>query len=206
MSRPAKATVCPLCHVTLSHEQPVYHTVTKELYKVREWTAAGPIETGETGERYPHWYACEACAREKHPQFFRTVESLKPLEDKLAANPDDLDARYEYLNAKECCYLEHRRCAWCNRPIWEKNGFLFARWKRMGPLCCSSNCTNARANASRAERVKLYRTPKEATCLTCEKKFAPTRSDARFCSNACRQKHHRLAGRTTLSILPHRSG
>ena len=191
MSRPAKPTTCPVCHTVLGQNKPVYHTVTTELYKVRKWIGSGFVETGETGNCYRHWYTCEACARKAHPDFFPTAESLKPLLDKVTANPDDWEASWHYKNAKQLHYLEHRQCVWCNRPIWEKNDYRFLSWRRMGQSCCSPNCTNAQAYARRAERTKLYRTPKEATCLCCHKRFVPTRCDAQFCSNACRQKHYR---------------
>lgn len=32
---------------------------------------------------------------------------------------------------------------------------------------------------------------KQRACMTCEKSFTTTRTDARFCSNGCRQKHYR---------------
>jgi hypothetical protein len=191
MSRPAKPTACPLCHTVFGREEPVYSIVTTEIYQIRKWTGSDVIETGKTGTRYLGWYACEACARKEQPDFFPTAESLKPLLDKAAVNPHDWMAHWEYERAAEKSYLEHRQCAWCNRPIYEKNGYRFVRWKPMGPVCCSSNCTNARAYARRAERTKRYATPRETTCLTCQKRFSPTRIDARFCSNACRQKHYR---------------
>jgi hypothetical protein len=194
MSRPAKPTTCPLCHAVLGTKQPVYSTRTKETYQVKCWTTVGPVDTGKTDVRYLDWYACESCARKEHPGFFPTAESLKPLLDKMTANPDDWEASWNYKEAKERCYLEHRRCIWCKRSIYEKSGYKFAEWKRMGPACCSSNCTNARAYANRAKRIKLAREPKTTTCLTCQETFTPTRSDARFCSNACRQKHYRAKG------------
>ena len=194
MSRPAKPTTCPLCHAELRTEQPVYHTRTKEIFQVKCWTRVGPVDTGKTDVRYLDWYTCESCARKEHPGFFPTAESLKPLLDKMTANPDDWEASWNYKEAKERCYLEHRRCVWCNRPIMEKNGYGFSEYRHMGPICCSSNCTNARAYANRAKRIKLAREPKTATCFTCQGEFTPTRGDARFCSNACRQKHYRAKG------------
>jgi site-specific DNA recombinase len=34
---------------------------------------------------------------------------------------------------------------------------------------------------------------KQCTCVTCGIEFTTTRTDAKFCSNACRQKAHRRA-------------
>ena len=164
MSRPAKPTACPLCHSVLKQDEPVYHTVTTQSFKVRRWAGGDNfIETGETGERWLHWYACEACARREHPERFR--------------DPNEWTA-----------YLEHRRCVHCDRPIFERNA---SRYLRMGPICCSSNCRNARSNARRAELANLSKETKTVRCFTCQKAFTPTRRDARFCSNACRQKHYR---------------
>jgi hypothetical protein len=200
MSRPPKPTACPLCRTVLRQSEPVYKTVTTETYQVQRWTTAGPVNTGKTDVRYLGWYACEACARKEHPERFPTAESLQPLLDKHTANPDDWMASWQYRDAKELCYLEHRQCAWCHRPIWEMSGYWFAKRKRK-PICCSPNCTNARTNASRAQRAKLARTPREATCVICHKKFAPTRRDARFCSNACRQKHYRRLTNNPLRMI-----
>src|SRR6516165_844731 len=103
MSRPAKPTTCPLCHAELRTEQPVYHTRTKEIFQVKCWTRVGPVDTGKTDVRYLDWYTCKSCARKEHPEFFPTVESLKPLLDKMTANPDDWEASWNYKEAKERC-------------------------------------------------------------------------------------------------------
>src|SRR6516164_6215551 len=124
MSRPAKPPSCPLCHTVLGVNEPVYSTVTTETYKVRKWVGGmNIIETGETGTRRLRWYACEACARKEHPDYFPTAESLKLPRDKLSANPEDWDAYWKYKRALEG-YREHRRCVRCNRPIREKGDSL----------------------------------------------------------------------------------
>lgn len=51
---------------------------------------------------------------------------------------------------------------------------------------CSSRCYQRRLRAR-------HRASARAVCATCAQGFAPKRSDARYCSNACRQKAFRKA-------------
>ena len=45
----------------------------------------------------------------------------------------------------------------------------------------------------REKQRKLHLRHKQCTCVTCGIEFTTTRTDAKFCSNACRQKAHRRA-------------
>jgi hypothetical protein len=197
----------------LASGQPVYSTITKEKAPRSSWRWS-----------LTRWYACEACARKEHPEYFPTAESLQLLLDKLTTTtPSDWEAvQHPYLHqerfpseesfhsflirmqasgdgfawnqydsARERGYREHRRCARCQRPIMEPSGHRYDRWKRLFPLCCSSGCTYALRYAGRAHEARLARTPHQAVCAICGKKFTPKRQDARFCSNACRQSAYR---------------
>lgn len=72
-----------------------------------------------------------------------------------------------------------RPCAWCSRPY---HGHPANRF-------CSERC----ANADRTERRRLSRERHRARCLcaACGEQFTSPRSDARYCSPACRQKAYR---------------
>jgi hypothetical protein len=52
---------------------------------------------------------------------------------------------------------------------------------------CSSRCYQRRLRARR-------KSSRKSTCSACGLIFTPKRSDARYCSNACRQRAHRQAG------------
>lgn len=42
-----------------------------------------------------------------------------------------------------------------------------------------------------AQRKKRLRLRENTVCITCGKQFTPKRNDAKYCSNACRQKAYR---------------
>jgi hypothetical protein len=52
---------------------------------------------------------------------------------------------------------------------------------------CSENCRRAHYAAVRRAKRK----PPARNCEVCEEQFEPKRSDARYCSNACRQDAYR---------------
>jgi hypothetical protein len=63
----------------------------------------------------------------------------------------------------------------------------------------SARGVRRRADAELIWMSRAQVTSKEATdrplivCASCGKEFRPTRSDARYCSNRCRQQAHRIA-------------
>ena len=59
---------------------------------------------------------------------------------------------------------------------------------------CSDRCAQRWRRRRQAARQPL------ATCETCKTEFQPTRQDARFCSNACRQWAYRLRVATGTQI------
>jgi hypothetical protein len=80
--------------------------------------------------------------------------------------------RNRWLSAKPCCH--------CQRPV-----FVDRHQRGLRFFVCGTECRKAMyANARR-------RTPKQATCVVCKKRFLP-KSHAEYCSNACRQRAYRL--------------
>jgi hypothetical protein len=65
-------------------------------------------------------------------------------------------------------------------------GVLVSDWYWSRILTCSRRCTERAAIARK--RV----THEERTCEGCGRNYVPTRSDARWCSSACRQRAYRL--------------
>jgi hypothetical protein len=55
-------------------------------------------------------------------------------------------------------------------------------------IACSKRC----AQRERRKRRSKYRYRPQRTCPTCNVRFQPTRADAEYCSNACRQRAYRL--------------
>jgi hypothetical protein len=72
-------------------------------------------------------------------------------------------------------------CPGCGMALsYSPRDAMTTRW-----FACSDRCYQRAWRASR-------RQVKTATCLVCKTVFHPPRSDARYCSNACRQWQHRL--------------
>jgi hypothetical protein len=72
-----------------------------------------------------------------------------------------------------------RSCRHCGRRRYYWNG---------SPR---SYCTEACETAARRARRRHPRWQKRLTCFGCERLFTTTRFDARYCSNACRQRAYR---------------
>ncbi len=75
-----------------------------------------------------------------------------------------------------------RPCECCNRPVIHDI-------RRRVPLyvVCGKDCRSELSRSRSRSKHSLI----ERVCLTCNKQFIPTRSNARFCSNACRQRSYR---------------
>jgi len=118
---------------------------------------------------------CEACllARRQTAWDVRRRWALQDGEP----DPGDLDPRP---------LPKPRPCAVCARRVaydyW---------WKYQDRITfiCSSACNDAWRNLRR--RV----THEPCTCAVCSATFTPTRRDARYCSDACRQRAYRARGR-----------
>jgi hypothetical protein len=87
-------------------------------------------------------------------------------------------------------YLLESVCEECGRPV------VFGLVLPHRRFFCSRSCANkhyARPhNARRAEQRAAQRA--NSTCAQCGHAFNPSRSDARYCSPACRQTAYRAAG------------
>ena len=83
------------------------------------------------------------------------------------------------------------QCEYCRKVIYTQT--------RNRKYCSFQTCGHKMLNLrkslkKRAERGKY-------TCACCGKQFLPIRADARYCSNACRQKdyrHRKTAAHTSL--------
>jgi hypothetical protein len=73
-----------------------------------------------------------------------------------------------------------RRCEICGRQV----AFGGYRQRRYG-IFCSDGCERERVN----RRRRVSHQP--VACVVCDEHFTPARSDARYCSSACRQDAYR---------------
>jgi hypothetical protein len=96
------------------------------------------------------------------------------------------------------CRSEPRPCGKCGRPVfhtlWRKEPKIIA---------CSPVCRKTQQNAQYRSRRRVRPTVRQCVC---GRSFSPARVDARFGSNACRQKayRNRLIGflETSTSLRP----
>jgi hypothetical protein len=77
-----------------------------------------------------------------------------------------------------------RPCENCQRPVHQENNFRSHR----RTFCCEVCEHAARASFARQKRTDVRGTRQ---CESCGETFEPTRTDARFCSPACRQRTYR---------------
>jgi hypothetical protein len=112
---------------------------------------------------------CTSCALKEHE--YRSVEG------RLLSTPIFYDQRWQ----------PPEPCRHCGRPV-----FLNNRRKKPRHIVCGMECRNAVYYAS------AHRMPKSSTqgCLFCGNQFSTRRSDARYCSSACRQKSYRQRTRS----------
>jgi hypothetical protein len=73
--------------------------------------------------------------------------------------------------------LRETVCVGCDRPL--------VIWGRTDKDVCGRACLK------RLKRRQARQEPEPVVCATCGTTFTPARSDARYCSNACRQRAHR---------------
>lgn len=96
-------------------------------------------------------------------------------------------------------WLKPEPCAYCDRPVANDretaNPWRFTRdwqgWDEERPptprTFCSENCRRAFQRA----KARAKRGTPERDCEGCGERFTPTRSDARYCSPACKQRAYR---------------
>jgi hypothetical protein len=92
-------------------------------------------------------------------------------------------------------------CTGCGRRVIHDTN----RKSPLFPICGEEACRRAAVAASARERRRGR--PPSVTCV-CGTKFAPTRTDARYCSSACRQRAYRkrlasIGGIRGAQALPH---
>jgi hypothetical protein len=121
-----------------------------------------------------HAAACRDCGEELH----RRVDATE------AQTP-----AYNYPNRvwrNSVC----RPCPMCQRHVHLMGAWL--PWNHERSALCSNRCRNRVYGARFRERHPRPRKPGViAQCQVCGRNFAPKRSDAKTCSNACRQKSYR---------------
>lgn len=74
------------------------------------------------------------------------------------------------------------KCRICGESYWSR--VYFGR-------CCGPCTPEARRRVQREWRQKNRPRPTERPCRRCQRPFTPKRSDAAYCSSACRQAAHR---------------
>jgi hypothetical protein len=86
-----------------------------------------------------------------------------------------------------------RECAGCGEPISIPVGHFTGAWRWFRWQVCSNRCYQR----YRRKRIRKYgscidwkRSEREHHCPACHKRFI-ARTDAKFCSNKCRQWHYR---------------
>jgi predicted nucleic acid-binding Zn ribbon protein len=77
-------------------------------------------------------------------------------------------------------------CVHCSIPVYSNPGYAYYITKvEPKPVVCSSSCNKAARLKRRKDARSLARTAR--ACLVCGQQFVPTRTDAKTCSNKCRQ-------------------
>jgi hypothetical protein len=111
----------------------------------------------------PSWrFLCIPCDRKEHREDCRGLR------------------RYPY--AERLSGFELQPCPHCERPMH------FDRYVRR-PVACSYQCGYRLKIKKQLERRRVQH--EEIKCMVCGESFISKRSDAKTCSNACRQAQHR---------------
>jgi len=117
--------------------------------------------------------------------FMNYVEIEGPQPDRDGKPPLDYDA-IEQGKHPEYTAAHIRHCPGCDKRwfVWTLTGLTARR-----VYCSDRRCTyQTQARQRREERTAARG---RRVCVQCDDVYIPTREDARFCSNRCRQKHHR---------------
>jgi hypothetical protein len=79
-------------------------------------------------------------------------------------------------------WTAERECHTCERRMFPQiKGF-----RSRGPFFCCKRCEERHYNKLRAKQ------PETKVCPMCDTEFTAKRKDAKYCSPACRQRHHRM--------------
>lgn len=130
---------------------------------------------------------------------WRQVALCRPCLDAQCADrigPDPEQHWYrsmEELIRKE--FRPKRRCEVCKRLVWNY------KWRRLGRrIVCGDRCRLKVFNLKRREERLASR--KDLRCQSCRTAFTPTRTDAHFCSVACRMRAYRQRASARPSAPP----
>ena len=100
---------------------------------------------------------------------------------------DDKEPRPRFFNSRDTG--PRFACARCGEGGYISWQLIRTRLAVEGPIC--STC------CQRAWKLSKRREPQAIPCASCGESFTPKRSDAKFCSDRCRQRMHRGRGDTT---------
>jgi hypothetical protein len=153
------------------------HTITRDMA-----LAIAPITHGDNAEK------CTACGH--------AFGSDEPVFVAADLWPD------EHLGHAVCDTCKPTKDVWGEKADWRRSfvcencgrtvRYLYGREYR----CCTYRCAAAVWSKKAIERRSSWRAEhhiKRLSCEVCGSTFLATRSDARICSAACRQRAHRLA-------------
>jgi predicted nucleic acid-binding Zn ribbon protein len=82
-----------------------------------------------------------------------------------------------------------RPCQHCGRPV-----YIDTRRDHIRYFVCSDQCRIAIYNANSRHKLKQrreHRSPPKQPCVICGEPFTPKRTDAIYCSAACKQRGYR---------------
>ena len=86
--------------------------------------------------------------------------------------------------------MDVRTCINCGREYERSNHWYEGRWRSQA--YCSEACRHATAmERQRRRRAAAHVEPAGQPCAHCAEPFIPARSDALYCSGACRVAAHR---------------
>ncbi len=103
------------------------------------------------------------------------------------------DWEHDHQEKLEEMYLEKYQGYVYDPPVLKKRcagcGEIFYTQARSRLYCDLAACARLAINRRNKERRLAQR--ENTMCLCCGKLFTPKRTDAKYCSNACRQKGYR---------------
>lgn len=155
---------CDVCKRLLAADEPVWHVQTGHTHGEDIYgNVINPLGTYSTGN------VCRQCCEHK------------------GTNRDFINGEFRtrpWLHDREMKWQPPQPCDQCGRPVhWSG--------RRRFPMhfVCSWGCQR-RAWWGKSRYVPRP-APKGRACADCGKRFYPKRTDARFCSAACRQRAYR---------------
>jgi hypothetical protein len=127
--------------------------------------------------------ACGDCGRD----YYRAVRFETELETVSRPGIDEWTRRLEPTHAKAECASCGRTCILDrDRKKFKKSWLKYHGERR---TFCSQRCRVRHNNQKRSERLEEKRAGTE--CQECGDTFTPDRSDAKYCSAACKQRAYR---------------